>query len=64
MQPYFNTGIWRLLVIGLFAEVIRKKLTLNCSNRALGFDLLQGKHRAVSIQTRLPKASKYFEIGI
>lgn len=41
MQPYFNTGIWRLLVIGLFAEVIRRKLTLYCSNRALGFDLLQ-----------------------
>jgi hypothetical protein len=64
MQPYFNTGIWRLLAIGLFAEVIRRKLTLNCSDRALGFDLLQGKHRAVSIQAGLPKASKYSELGI
>ena len=51
MRPYFYTGICRLLAMGLFAEVIRRKLTLYCSNRALGFDLLQGKHRAVSIQS-------------
>jgi hypothetical protein len=64
MQPYFNTGIWRLLVIGLFAEVTRRKLTLNFSNCALGFDLLQGKHREVSIQAGLLKANKYSELGI
>jgi hypothetical protein len=66
-NPTLTPERWRLLAIGFFAEVIRRKLTLNCSNRALGFDLLQGKHRsdrAVSIQAGLPKASKYSELGI